>query len=79
MARPIFRSTQIREPRIRFADAVARSRVKHESLTFEVLETGRVGDAHQMAGAKDGFAVAERIGGMNVALDYVVVHQTIST
>jgi len=38
------------------------------SLTFEVLETGRVGDAHQMAGAKDGFAVAKRIGGMNVAL-----------
>ena len=49
-----------------------------ESLTFEVLETGRVGDAHQMAGAKDGFAVAKRIGGMNVAFDYVVVHQTIN-
>jgi hypothetical protein len=31
-----------------------------------------------MAGAKDGFAVAKRIGGMNVAFDYVVVHQTIN-
>ena len=31
-----------------------------------------------MGGAKDGFAVAKRIGGMNVAFDYVVVHQTIN-
>ena len=48
-----------------------------ESLTFEVLETGRVGDAQQMAGAKDGFAVAKRIGGMNVAFDHLIVHQAI--
>ena len=48
-----------------------------ESLTFEVLETRRVGDAHQITGGKDRLAVAKGIGGMDVAFDHVVVQQAV--
>ena len=47
------------------------------SLPLEVLEPRRVGDADQSTGGKDRLAVAKRIGGMDVAFDYPVVHQAI--
>jgi hypothetical protein len=56
-------------------------------LTFEILETWRVGEAQQVAGGKYGvrfvrapqyrLTISKGIGGMDVTLDDIVVHQAV--
>ena len=49
-----------------------------EPLTLEVLEAWRVGKPQQVAGRKDCLAKPEGIGGMDIALDDIVVHQAVN-
>ena len=46
-------------------------------LTFEILETWRVGEAQQVAGGKYRLTISKGIGGMDVTLDDIVVHQAV--
>ena len=47
-------------------------------LTFEILETWRVGEAQQVAAGKYRLTISKGIGGMDVTLDDIVVHQQIT-
>jgi len=40
-------------------------------LTFEILETWRVGEAQQVAGGKYRLAISKGIGGVDIAPDHV--------
>ena len=48
-----------------------------EPLAREVFEAGRVRKAQQMAHGEDHLAEAEGVGGMNIALHDLIVHQAV--